>query len=61
MSSEIEVGDLVENILHPDLDHRTVIQVGRGWIWLDFQQGALDAGLAPQMLPIENYRVVRKA
>lgn len=61
MNEKIEVGDLVENIIHPDLDYRTVIQVGRDWIWLDFQQAQLDAGHAPIQLPIENYRVVKKA
>ena len=51
----IEVGDRVEH-LFADVDPRTVIAVGRVWLWLDFQQAQLAAGELPTFLPMRNYR-----
>lgn len=56
---EIRPGDTVENINHPDLDHRVVIGIGEEWIFLDFQQYLLEKGELPEPLPKSNYRKVR--
>lgn len=48
----IHVGDLVENVIRPELDYRRVIRIEGDSLWLDLAGGEIGP------LPVANYRVV---